>query len=803
MGIFQICMIEELRFTPSFDLDAIYGGAIQWVETGTFADYYDYFDWFPNNLGGLCYYYILFKVCSVFSRDYFFIAACANEVLILSTFAFIILSVEKLWGRRYGLIAMALTGCLPPLLFMTDVFYTDSLSILFPILLFYLSLRIDESSGVKSWKLCVFSGLVAVLGIFIKATVLIMVAAVCLSFCLRKKWKKALIYILPFMVIYTVFTFAVQGCLYSRHLDPELAEVKNTPYYHWVMMGLEGEGAYNPGDYEFTRSFTDPQERDNALRKEIINRISEKGVGGMAQLYKAKIIRCIGNGTLGLSDFLDDNPKAESPLHQYILYSGSKYESYKRLCNIVFYSLLLLAAFYPVRSGRKETEGFAPALALCGIIVFLMHWETSPRYITNYVPVIILLAAGGVRGLLGWIEEKGIDKKISGFMRKYKKEVSIVGKALCFRIAVSILFACIMEMCGNYEYGITVSDFLEGWTKGNAAYYVNIAQNGYAGAMMGGEHISLVFYPLYPWLIKMLAFMLNDYRLGGILISTVCYAVGCVFFYKITEAEMGDKAAENALLLISVFPYAFFFGGIAVEALLFAVVSAFFYYLRKHNWKRVALLGFFACLTGGQGIILFFSVLAELLDSEKGILLLKERKWADFGRKIIHPCGIVCTMFIGFVIYLLINHAVEGNPFQFIYYRNNYWNDGFRLMRDTMIYGGMDEVWASRGFTGISLKLLDMLPLVYIVVFYYGRKGKMRCMYMTYLVSVFLQTWLSSSLMNIGQNSLYVLPIFMLGGNFISKNEKWKMPVLILSSMLMVVYMTGYFCLYCITLNAA
>lgn len=37
-GIIQFSRIEELRFQPSFDLDAIYGGAIQWLETGSFSE---------------------------------------------------------------------------------------------------------------------------------------------------------------------------------------------------------------------------------------------------------------------------------------------------------------------------------------------------------------------------------------------------------------------------------------------------------------------------------------------------------------------------------------------------------------------------------------------------------------------------------------------------------------------------------------------------------------------------------------------------------------------------------------------
>ena len=49
---YQMAKAGELRFVPSFDLDAIYWGALEWLQTGTFAGYYDYFDWFPNNLGG-------------------------------------------------------------------------------------------------------------------------------------------------------------------------------------------------------------------------------------------------------------------------------------------------------------------------------------------------------------------------------------------------------------------------------------------------------------------------------------------------------------------------------------------------------------------------------------------------------------------------------------------------------------------------------------------------------------------------------------------------------------------------------
>ncbi|MCM1126749.1 MAG: DUF2142 domain-containing protein [Lachnospiraceae bacterium] len=414
VGIIQVSQIDRLRFTPIYDLDAIYGGAIQWVETGSFSNYYDYFYWFPNNLGGLCLLYFVFRIGSFLGADYFVMAAGANEIILLVTLALISLTTKKLWGSKCGMLAMGLSICMLPLLFMADAFYTDSLSIAFPIGLFYLALKIEECEKQYPVKLCFFSGIVTAVGSLIKPTVLIMTVAVCLSFLLRKKWKKAVIYVVSVGILYFIITLLFHSWLYGNYLDPELAEIKNTPSYHWVMMGLKGDGGYNPEDYNFTRSFTNPEVRDEALKNEIINRISQKGVTGMLGLYVAKIFRCFGDGTLGLSDFLDDYPLDYSLLHEYLLYGGKKYKVYQNLCNSVFYMMLVFMFIYAISAAKNKRKpegalrlGFAPILGISGMIVFLMHWETSPRYITNYVPIIIVLAIGGIRDFERWRVEKG------------------------------------------------------------------------------------------------------------------------------------------------------------------------------------------------------------------------------------------------------------------------------------------------------------------------------------------------------------------------------------------------------------
>ncbi len=852
VGAFQLSKIQELRFIPAFDLDGIYGGAIEWLETGTFAGYYDYYDWFPNNLGGLSLLHLFLRAGSLFTSDYFMIAAVGNEILLLLTYLFISLSARKLWGSSCGVIALVMAGSMAPLLFMTDAFYTDSLSIVFPVLLFYLSLKIGEARGGRLWGWCILSGIAVAFGGFVKSTVFIMALAIFFSFLFQKKWKKAAAYFVWVAVICAAASFLSHWYFYTYHLDSELARIKNTPYSHWVMMGLAGEGGYNPGDYEFTRSFPEPEERDQAIKEEIRKRISQRGAMGMAELYAVKLSKCFGDGTLGLSDFLDDSPENRTVLHDFLLYEGNQYALYHGFCCLMLYGVLLLTAVYvcaggcmtggnvsaaqgrwedteirtkPVTEGKtgtfaergqiSETEADTEAdtetnietggkfwidracalpMALCGLILFLMNWEVSPRYITNYVPILILLAAGGAKVLAVIARQREWEKKGWKVMEKYGKEIKIFITAILFRVFVYVLSVCMMAILGDFSGGITFSDFLEAWKRWDSAHYINIAENGYGGAIENGEHIFLVFYPLYPWLMRTVSLVISDIRLCGIFLSVLCFAIGCVFFYRIVKMEFGEKAAENAVALLSVFPFSFFFGAIATESLFFAVGAAFFYYLREHRWGMVAFLGFLACMTKVQGLLLAFAVLVEIFYAERGISLIRKGKWKEFFGRVIGPGCICALMLFGFWVYLLINYVVEGDLLRFMYYQKNHWGNGLCPIWETIGYVRDNAVGGWYTSTGMSLWVPELLLFaVYLIEIVYGVCRKIRPMYLVYLIAFFLLTYSSTWLISAGRYTLSALPLFMLGGEVLARRDRWKTPVLIASAMVMMIYMTGYY----------
>lgn len=395
-GIILLVNGFALRFTPAFDMDAVYGGAVQWVKEGSFSNYYEYFGYFPNNLGAMTVLHAVFSLASLFGiSDFFAVGIVFNSLLITATVLVVFLICKKLRGSVGGVLALVFFMLCVPFSFMGAAFYTDSLSLLFPVLFYYLYLHYKEQ---QTWKMrVVFAAAMAAaltLGMMIKFTVLIMLVAVLIDGLLCLHWKKVCL-LAGCCIFLAVAVFGIRNAvLYHGHLDREQSRELNTPYLHWVMMGMQNSGYYNAEDYEYTRSFS-PEERNGACLSKIKERVHDLGIGGMTQLFMNKILVCFGDGTFALSDFLDDTPKKASWLHKYILYDGEKYSSYQHFATgmlLMVYFFMLAGAVKCLRKGMDggDWEILAPRLACLGILSFLMLWETSGRYFTNFVPLMLV-----------------------------------------------------------------------------------------------------------------------------------------------------------------------------------------------------------------------------------------------------------------------------------------------------------------------------------------------------------------------------------------------------------------------------
>ena len=59
---------------------------------------------------------------------------------------------------------------------------------------------------------------------------------------------------------------------------------------------------------------------------------------------------------------------------------------------------------------------------------------------------------------------------------------------------------------------------------GTPPHYINLAEQGYDGYVENGQHLFLVFYPAYVWLLRAARVLIPHTLLAGMLHSSLCYA---------------------------------------------------------------------------------------------------------------------------------------------------------------------------------------------------------------------------------------------------------------------------------------
>ncbi|MCH5267979.1 MAG: hypothetical protein J1E62_06520 [Lachnospiraceae bacterium] len=410
MFILEVTFGIRLRFTPVFDMSAVYDGAIEWMETGAIENYREYFHYFPNNIGLLTFLRVFFSLGkSLGITDYFLIGVIlgASSLTIMMFSLFMVCRIQL--GVEYAILAMMLTAFCFPLYFSAAAFYSDVMSMAAPVLYYLLYLYSEDmTSRKKRFRIYVGMALVAGIGMEIKFTVLIMVIAVMIEMILKANVKNIISIAVIHVVVIAMVLGIVNSVFYPELLDKEQARIMNTPVYHWIMMGARGDGRYNSEDYEFSRSFSDPEVRNEAIKEEIRKRYSEMGLSGYMDFLKHKTVVSLGDGTYAISDFLNNEPVNRNVLHDFILYESPEYGNYRTLCQGVFiliYMLMFAAGVGNLMKYRRnkkwvlperDSDKVAPLLAFVGLWMFLMMWESSGRYFSNYISVMLLCAVWGI-----------------------------------------------------------------------------------------------------------------------------------------------------------------------------------------------------------------------------------------------------------------------------------------------------------------------------------------------------------------------------------------------------------------------
>ena len=158
-----------------------------------------------------------------------------------------------------------------------------------------------------------------------------------------------------------------------------------------------------------------------------------------------------------------------------------------------------------------------------------------------------------------------------------------------------------------------VGNLLARW---DTFWYHSIATGGYHWDATVFRHENVVFFPLYPLLMRVGGQLLGGHPLvAGVLVSLVSFAGAMALLHRFAADELGEEYAWPVILLISTYPFALFYSTVYTESLfLFLTVGAFYAMGRGHLFLA-ALAGLAAGLTRPNGCWLAAPLLWMALES--------------------------------------------------------------------------------------------------------------------------------------------------------------------------------------------
>lgn len=144
-----------------------------------------------------------------------------------------------------------------------------------------------------------------------------------------------------------------------------------------------------------------------------------------------------------------------------------------------------------------------------------------------------------------------------------------------------------------------VANMLARW---DTFFYYTIATDGYSWDPAVFRHYNVVFFPLYPMLMRWGGAALGGHPLlAGLIISLMAFAGALVLLYRLALLELGEDYAWRVILLISTFPYALYFSVVYTESLFLFLSVGAFYAMRRGRPGWTALCGLAAGFTRPNG----------------------------------------------------------------------------------------------------------------------------------------------------------------------------------------------------------
>ncbi len=185
-------------------------------------------------------------------------------------------------------------------------------------------------------------------------------------------------------------------------------------------------------------------------------------------------------------------------------------------------------------------------------------------------------------------------------------------------------------------------------------YYAKIAKEGY-------QYLQEAFFPFYPRTIKFFQPVFGSFILSGLFVSHFCFILAIYFLLKLFSLENGKSVVRKTILLLILFPTAFYFLSVYTESLFLLLAVLSFWFAKKEKWFLAGIFAAIAANTRLIGIFIWPALIVECWE-KYGF-----EKTKNFLGKAVKNCfSLIILPPLGLIHYMWHLQQVAGDPFMFI-----------------------------------------------------------------------------------------------------------------------------------------
>lgn len=394
-----------------------------------------YFSQYPNNIGILLvekYILIIAKLFNEITESYaFFVMIIFNIIMVDIAGIFTFLTCKKVLGIKkayFSLIFILPLIALSPYIIIP---YTDTITMVFPIIMLYVYIEIKEnaSNSTKRNLLIFIESMLLVIGTLIKPTVIILMIAIVIIeiLNLKKHTTSANIKNGIIVVILIILGCSLPYGGYSYLKDKTVGSLiteeeynKNSiPFTHFLMMGMQEQkeesevkgknnifyGTYSSDDKNATKSVIGHKEKKKFNMQVVKQRLNNFGFLGYLKFLYNKANWILSDGTFfygcegkWIYKYYNESDIAKHA-QQFINIDSDKYQNIT--ANIMQTAWILVIVGLIFSKNKKDDNNYIniSKFAIIGIVLFIMLFEGRSRYLINYIPIFILVGTYGLDNL--------------------------------------------------------------------------------------------------------------------------------------------------------------------------------------------------------------------------------------------------------------------------------------------------------------------------------------------------------------------------------------------------------------------